>query len=107
MKKREISTVSESRKKLVKARRWVVKIGSALLTHPQAGLNTEVIVHLVDQIVALKKQGIKFVTPEPEELALWKTLAEQSVESLVTKGALSQAGVDRVMAHLRDYRNGQ
>jgi len=55
---------------------------------------------------ALKNQGIKFVKPEPEELALWKNLAEQSVESLITKGALSQAGVDKVMAHLRDYRNG-
>jgi len=40
---------------------WVVKIGSALLTHPQAGLNTEVIAHLVDQIVALRKRGIAVV----------------------------------------------
>ncbi|MCP4009105.1 MAG: glutamate 5-kinase, partial [Proteobacteria bacterium] len=40
---------------------WVVKIGSALLTHPQAGLNTEVICHLVDQIIKLRQQGIAVV----------------------------------------------
>ncbi|MCP3951449.1 MAG: glutamate 5-kinase [Desulfobacterales bacterium] len=40
---------------------WVVKIGSALLTHPQAGLNTEVISHLVDQIITLRQQGIAVV----------------------------------------------
>jgi TRAP-type C4-dicarboxylate transport system substrate-binding protein len=56
---------------------------------------------------ALKKQGIKFVKPEPGELGRWKSLAEQSIENLIAKGALSQVGVDRVMGHLRDYRNGQ
>lgn len=40
---------------------WVVKIGSALLTHPESGLNNEVIAHLVDQIIELRKQGISVV----------------------------------------------
>ena len=43
------------------SRVWVVKIGSALLTNPQAGLNTEIIAHLVDQIIALREQGIAVV----------------------------------------------
>ena len=46
---------------LQKSRVWVVKIGSALLTNPQAGLNSEVIAHLVDQVMALRKQGITVV----------------------------------------------
>jgi glutamate 5-kinase len=46
---------------LTNSKTWVIKIGSALLTHPEAGLNTEVIAHLVDQIIALRKQGIAVV----------------------------------------------
>ena len=37
---------------------WVVKIGSALLTHPDSGLNSDIITHLVEQIVALRQKGI-------------------------------------------------
>jgi len=40
---------------------WVVKIGSALLTNPDSGLNTEIIAHLADQIVSLRQQGIQVV----------------------------------------------
>ena len=40
---------------------WVVKVGSALLTHPQAGLDSDIIAHLVDQIAALKRRGIAVV----------------------------------------------
>ncbi len=46
---------------LQKSKVWVVKIGSALLTHPSSGLNTDVISHLVDQIVALRNKGIQVV----------------------------------------------
>jgi len=44
-----------------KSKVWVVKIGSALLTNPDSGLNTEIIAHLADQIVALRQQGIQIV----------------------------------------------
>ncbi|MBO1927478.1 glutamate 5-kinase [Thiomicrorhabdus sp. 6S2-11] len=37
--------------------RWVVKIGSALLTDDGQGLNKEALAHWVEQIVALKKSG--------------------------------------------------
>ncbi len=46
---------------LQKSKVWVVKIGSALLTHPESGLNENVISHLADQIVALRKRGIAVV----------------------------------------------
>lgn len=46
---------------LAKSKVWVVKIGSALLTHPESGLNNEIITHLVDQIAALRKKGIAVV----------------------------------------------
>jgi glutamate 5-kinase len=44
------------RQKLQNTRRWVVKIGSALLTD-ETGLNSGLIQSLVDQIVALRKLG--------------------------------------------------
>jgi TRAP-type C4-dicarboxylate transport system substrate-binding protein len=58
-------------------------------------------------IDALKKQGIIFVKPELEELDRWKNLAARSIDNLIAKGALSQAGVDEVMKHLNDYRNSR
>jgi TRAP-type C4-dicarboxylate transport system substrate-binding protein len=55
---------------------------------------------------ALQKQGIEFLKPAAAEIARWKQLAEQSVERLIESGALTREGVDRVRAHLADYRNG-
>ncbi len=49
------------REKIKNTTRWVVKIGSALLTNNGAGLNHEGISSWVKQIVALKKQGIDVV----------------------------------------------
>ncbi|MCP5213584.1 MAG: glutamate 5-kinase [Pseudomonadales bacterium] len=43
------------------AKRWVVKIGSALLTADGAGLDQAAIAAWVDQISALRKQGIDIV----------------------------------------------
>ncbi|WP_319380217.1 glutamate 5-kinase [Thiomicrorhabdus sp.] len=49
------------RSNLKQTRRWVVKIGSALLTNDGKGLNREALSHWVEQIVALKQQGIEVV----------------------------------------------
>ena len=38
--------------------RWVIKLGSALLAQPQAGLNLPLIASLADVCVRLQKQGI-------------------------------------------------
>ena len=48
-----------SRQTLKNTKRWVIKIGSALLTNDGAGLNKEGITHWVDQIAFLKSQGIE------------------------------------------------
>ncbi|MDG4812070.1 glutamate 5-kinase [Hydrogenovibrio sp. 3SP14C1] len=44
-----------------KSRRWVVKIGSALLTNDGRGLNKEAMAQWVSQMVALRQQGIELV----------------------------------------------
>jgi glutamate 5-kinase len=43
------------------ARRWVVKIGSALLTNDGKGLNYAGIAHWAEQMASLKEQGIELV----------------------------------------------
>jgi len=53
--------VSSSRAKLQQARRWVVKIGSALLTNDGQGLDSEAIRRWVDQLAVLRQQGVEIV----------------------------------------------
>lgn len=50
-----------NREQIKKTRRWVVKIGSALLTNDGRGLNQQGIANWVEQLAALKKQGIEVV----------------------------------------------
>lgn len=49
------------RDKLKRSKRWVVKIGSALLTNDGQGLDLAAISRWVDQIAALKKSGLEVV----------------------------------------------
>ena len=58
---RDVSTEKSSRLRLKNARRWVVKIGSALLTNHDSGLNTDLVRGLVDQIVELRRAGSEVV----------------------------------------------
>ncbi len=53
--------MSSSRAKLQQARRWVVKIGSALLTNDGQGLDSEAIRRWVDQLAVLRQQGVEIV----------------------------------------------
>lgn len=53
---------------------------------------------------ALQNQGIEFVTPDEQEIARWRRLADDSIERLIDKGALTREGVELVRRHLRDYR---
>lgn len=50
-----------TRKEVAEARRWVVKVGSALLTNDGRGLDNAVIANLVAQIVALRDRGAEVV----------------------------------------------
>jgi len=47
------------RQKLTTARRWVIKIGSALLTDNGVGLNRDDIAKWVEQMVQLRQQGVE------------------------------------------------
>lgn len=49
------------RKNLLKTRRWVIKIGSSLITNNGLGLDQEAISAWVQQLVALQQQGIQVV----------------------------------------------
>ena len=49
------------RQKLTTARRWVIKIGSALLTDNGVGLNREDIAKWVEQMAHLRQQGVELV----------------------------------------------
>ncbi|EPJ46437.1 MAG: gamma-glutamyl kinase [Osedax symbiont Rs1] len=53
--------MSQDRNILAKSRKWVVKIGSALLTDDGRGLDYQAIGRWVDQLVALKAQGVDVV----------------------------------------------
>ncbi len=49
------------RQKLSQSQRWVVKIGSALLTNDGKGLDRQSIALWVDQLVQLRRQGVEIV----------------------------------------------
>lgn len=51
----------EYRKQISNAKRWVIKIGSALLTNEGAGLNVDGIQYWVDQMVQLRREGVELV----------------------------------------------
>ncbi|MBE9396992.1 glutamate 5-kinase [Pontibacterium sp. N1Y112] len=53
--------MTSERQQLVKGKRWVVKIGSALLTNDGQGLDHEAIAHWVEQLAALRAQGMEIV----------------------------------------------
>lgn len=53
--------MSEARNKLTTSRRWVVKIGSALLTNDGEGLDLSAISRWVDQLAQLRSEGIEIV----------------------------------------------
>lgn len=71
MKKRKIGTTGmsevtndkekKSREALHKARRWVVKVGSSLVTDDGRGLDQRAIAHWADQLVTLQQQGKQVV----------------------------------------------
>ncbi|NVK43011.1 MAG: glutamate 5-kinase [Oceanospirillaceae bacterium] len=53
--------MSRGRKRLSSGGRWVVKIGSALLTNDGRGLDQAAIAHWVDQLAALRAQGLEIL----------------------------------------------
>src|SRR5690625_7652236 len=53
--------MTTKRTQIAQAKRWVIKIGSALLTNDGKGLDTAAIQDWVEQMAALRKRGIELV----------------------------------------------
>ncbi|MCZ6829983.1 MAG: glutamate 5-kinase [Gammaproteobacteria bacterium] len=56
-----MSPESNSRQQFTRARRWVIKVGSALLTDSGRGLDYDMITALVQQMAALRRAGRELV----------------------------------------------
>jgi len=56
-----VTSRPDNRSEIARARRWVVKVGSALLTDDGSGLDEGMIAQLVQQLVTLKAQGCEVV----------------------------------------------
>ncbi len=92
------SSDSSSRARLTESRRWVVKIGSALLTNDGRGLDVESISSWVDQMAALQKQGLEVVLVSSGSVAegmsrLGMTERPQHVHLLQAAAAVGQTGL--------------
>jgi len=86
------------RDKIKTTKRWVVKIGSALLTNDGAGLNHEGISSWVSQIVELKKRGIDVVLVSSGAVAegmsrMGMTHRPEELHELQAAAAIGQMGL--------------
>ncbi len=87
-----------ARQELVASRRWVIKIGSALLTNDGKGLNTSGIADWVMQIVELRRRGIEVVLVSSGAVAEgmtrlgWK-VRPQALHDLQAAAAVGQMGL--------------
>ena len=86
------------RQPLKSSKRWVVKIGSALLTNDGAGLNQENIKVWVEQMVNLKNQGLEVVLVSSGAVAegmsrLGINERPQAVHELQAAAAVGQMGL--------------
>ena len=90
--------MTEERQKITNTRRWVVKIGSALLTNNGCGLKHELLDIWVSQIAELNKQGIEIVLVSSGAVAEgvsrlgWKQ-RPQVVHELQAAAAVGQMGL--------------
>ncbi|MDA0822206.1 MAG: glutamate 5-kinase [Proteobacteria bacterium] len=88
------------RERIVKARRWVVKIGSALATNHGVGLNTKSIEDWAAQMVALNKTGREIVVVASGSVAEgaarlgWK-IRPHAINELQAAAAIGQMGLVR------------
>ena len=87
-----------TRQELLNARRWVVKIGSALLTDDGRGLNTAGIERWVRQMVELRRRGIELVLVSSGAVAEgmsrlgWK-VRPHAIHELQAAAAVGQMGL--------------
>jgi glutamate 5-kinase len=87
-----------NREKLKQSKRWVVKIGSALLTNDGTGLDKTAILQWIKQMVDLKKSGIELVLVSSGAVAegikrLGWTKRPKAVYELQAAAAVGQMGL--------------
>ena len=87
-----------TRAQLTETRRWVVKIGSALLTNDGRGLNREGIADWVAQLAALRQQGVEIVLVSSGAVAegmsrLGWTKRPHALHELQAAAAVGQMGL--------------
>lgn len=90
--------MTSERQQLVKGKRWVVKIGSALLTNDGQGLDHTAIAHWVEQLAALRAQGMEIVLVSSGSIAegmtrLGWTERPHEVFKLQAAAAVGQMGL--------------
>ena len=88
----------QARQQIAATRRWVVKIGSALLTGNGAGVDREAIAGWVEQMAALRRDGIEVVLVSSGAVAEgmcrlgWKVRPE-TIHELQAAAAVGQMGL--------------
>ena len=93
-----LKTEKHSRSEIQDARRWVIKIGSAVLTDDGRGLDRVSIQHWVEQIVELRQRGIELVLVSSGAVAEgmsrlgWKE-RPQALHELQAAAAIGQMGL--------------
>lgn len=99
-----------TRKTLAQRKRWVIKIGSALLTNDGRGLNLDGMTSWVNQIAALMEQGHEVVIVSSGSVAEgmvrlgWKTRPD-SVHQLQAAAAIGQMGLIQTYETLFEKHN--
>lgn len=98
------------RGQLKKTKRWVVKIGSALLTNDGKGLNLDAMHLWVQQVVALREQGVDVVIVSSGSVAegmqrLGWTARPSALHELQAAAAVGQMGL--VQAYESEFKRHQ
>lgn len=101
--------MSNNRQRLAKSHRWVVKIGSALLTNNGQGLDQQAMAAWVQQMVALSQAGVELVLVSSGAVAegmVRMGLKErpESVHQLQACAAIGQMGLVKAYeTHFREH----
>ncbi|NOY63176.1 MAG: glutamate 5-kinase [Gammaproteobacteria bacterium] len=101
--------MTHSRKQIAATTRWVVKVGSSLLTNNGCGLDKSLIAQWVSQIVALRARGIEVVLVSSGAVAEGMTRLNWSqrphaLHELQAAAAVGQMGLIQVYeSHFQKY----
>lgn len=102
--------MTPNREKLKNSRRWIVKIGSALLTANGRGLDQQAMAAWVGQMVALRQRGIELVLVSSGAVAegmvrMGIDKRPDSVHALQACAAIGQMGlVQAYESHFREHQ---